>query len=47
MNEQISCPECGSDNIEPLEIDQEEELGYFLCDDCDYEFETNVTEEDY
>lgn len=47
MNEQITCPECGSDEIEPLEMYPEEELGCFVCNNCDHEFETNITEDDF
>lgn len=33
------CPECGSEDVEPMEIIEDEEVVLMLCNNCDHEFE--------
>ena len=40
----MECPECGSEDVEPIEFDDEEDpqICFFVCEACGHEFEEDV-----
>jgi transcription elongation factor Elf1 len=33
------CPECESEDVEAMEIDENEPIVYMICNNCEHEFE--------
>jgi transcription elongation factor Elf1 len=36
------CPECESDNTEPMEVDEDDGVAYMVCNECDNEWEEEL-----